>query len=147
MWIFWTSEEPLFFVLFNLYLANKANKWDSPSCFALPYIHDNVVDEAVKAGGNNVYSWYGKCASNMGFLTLRAFAKEGDVIGGESNSNGWSKIAVLPEGFRSKTTVTFLCVGDPTGKILLAFTNSNGGIWAKGCDISRSIFGACSYPI
>lgn len=147
MWIFWTSEEPLFFVLFNLYLANKANKWDSPSCFALPYAHENAVDEGVSAGGSNIFSWYGKSASNMGFLTLRAFAKEGDVIGGESNSNGWSKIAVLPEGFRSKTTVTFLCVGDPTGKILLAFTNSNGGIWAKGCDISRSIFGACSYPI
>ena len=83
----------------------------------------------------------------MGFLTLRAFAKEGDVIGGESNSNGWSEIAVLPEGFRSKTTVTFLCVGDPTGRTLLAFTNSDGGIWVKGHDISKSIFGACSYPI
>ena len=147
MWIFWTSEEPLFFVLFNLYLANKANKWDSPSCFALPYAHENAVDEGVSEVGRNMFSWYGKSASNMGFLTLRAYAKEGDVIGGESNSNGWSKIAVLPEGFRSKTVVTFLCDGAPTGIILLAYTNSDGGIWARGCNTSRSIFGACSYPI
>lgn len=127
--------------------ANKANKWDSPSCFALPYAHENAVDEGVSAGGSNIFSWYGKSASNMGFLTLRAFAKGEGFIGGESNSNGWYHIATLPEGFRSKTTITFLCIGSPNGKTFSAYTNSTGVVCVKGCDISRGIFGACAYPI
>lgn len=83
----------------------------------------------------------------MGFLTLRAFAKAGDIIGGESNSNGWYHIATLPEGFRSKATITFLCLGSPNGKTFPAYTNSNGIVCVKGCDTSRVIFGACTYPI
>lgn len=95
------------FANINSQMENKANKWDSPSCFTLPYAHENAADEGISAGGINIFSWYGKSASNMGFLTLRAFAKEGDIIGGESNPNGWYHIATLPEGFRSKATITF----------------------------------------
>lgn len=125
MWIFWTSEEPLFFVLFNLYLANKANK-NSVVSYDLPLVEGFVPFES--AGGVPWDCSYGK--DDLGIVYVCARLKPLSTV----EMSYKTHLATLPTGYRPRVPFSTTCgmrySGDE-GRPLCSHIDfyTNGGIY------------------
>ena len=131
MWIFWTSEEPLFFVLFNLYLANKANKGSAIQI--QPVINKELwksFDGFIERNDAGVVHFVG-----------RAYKKEDS-----SRSANFEIFTTLPEGFRPSANFVTSYIGifkDEPTRITHLTINQFGNVAVWWPDSDEYLFDYC----
>ena len=128
MWIFWTSEEPLFFVLFNLYLANKANL-GAPAEYDLQFV-EGFADRGLIVEHTPVSKY---CRDLFGRVHIK-MSMQSDPFENTITADA-PVVAIIPEGFRPRQTVIAAAYGwsnNTARGIATIVIRTNGEITAYG---------------